>query len=109
MAMTTGDLGRAREFWVGLLACPILEEREGEYFIVDAGGLKLCVDIDGRREGDVASDPVIAFKIASVRDVVAMLRTRGVSVVKVDTSEDNGTWAEIRDPDGRPILLTESD
>jgi len=107
LAMTTGDLERARSFWVDQLLCPIIEEEEGEYVIIDAGGLKLCIDAEaGRGLGD-ERDPVIAFVVSSLTDVVAALQTRGVTIVKVDTSAESGQWAEIRDPDGHTILLTE--
>jgi predicted enzyme related to lactoylglutathione lyase len=109
MAVTTNDLARARTFWVHHMRCPVVEEREGEYVIVDAGGLKVCVDVDPERDGEAGNDPVLAFKVASVGDVIAALRGHGVSVVKVDVSAENGKWVEIRDPDGRTLLLTEPD
>jgi predicted enzyme related to lactoylglutathione lyase len=107
VAMTTNDLGRARAFWLDALFCPVIEEHEGEYFIVDAGGLKLCVDIETGQGGIPGGDPVIAFAIASVAHVVSALRERGVAIVREADATDKARWAEIRDPDGHTILLTE--
>jgi catechol 2,3-dioxygenase-like lactoylglutathione lyase family enzyme len=107
MAVTTADLARARTFWVDHLLCPIIEESSGEYFIVDAGGLKLCVDVDDARRDVAGSDPVIAFRVSSIVDIVSALRSRGVSIVNEVLGAETGSWAEIRDPDGHTILLTE--
>jgi catechol 2,3-dioxygenase-like lactoylglutathione lyase family enzyme len=109
MALTTSDLARARTFWVDHLRSPILEEQVDEYFIVDAGGLKLCVDVETGRRAAGANGLAIAFTVSSIADVVAMLRTRGVPIVKTEVSTENAPWAEIHDPDGHTILLTESD
>jgi catechol 2,3-dioxygenase-like lactoylglutathione lyase family enzyme len=108
VAMTARDLARARSFWAGDLLCPVLEEEEDEYLIVDAGGLKLCIDVDAGRAKAKQSDPVLAFSVSSVTAVVSALRTRGVPIVKVEDAEDDAKWAEILDPDGHTILLTES-
>src|SRR5881397_354837 len=50
VAITTLDVGRARRFWSGILGFPVTEEEPGQFFIVDAGGLRLCVDL---ADGDV--------------------------------------------------------
>src|SRR5215510_13695288 len=80
MAMTTMDLPRARNFWVDHLHCPVIEERNGEYFIVDAGGLKLCVDLEMGRRGATGSEPVMAFAVWSINEVISVLRLRGVRI-----------------------------
>src|SRR2546426_7570634 len=78
VSLTTSDLGRARRFWVEALGFPIIEEREGDYFIVDAGGLRLCVDAaDGDLHRSGGSDPVIGVKDASVRDAPEKLAAPG--------------------------------
>ena len=107
MAVTTADLARARTFWVDHLLCPIIEEASGDYFIVDAGGLKLCVDVDETRREAAGADPVIAFRVSSIVDIVSALRSRGVSIIKEEIGAEAGKWAEIHDPDGHTILLTE--
>jgi catechol 2,3-dioxygenase-like lactoylglutathione lyase family enzyme len=109
VAMTTDDLQRARAFWVDLLRCPIIEEHLGEYFIVDAAGLKLCVDVETGNSAVPHGDPVVAFAVTSVARVVSALRERGVAIVREADATDKARWAEIRDPDGHTILLTEPD
>lgn len=110
VALTTTDLGRQRRFWVNQLGFAITEERAGEFFIVDAGGLRLCVDL---ADGDVhvagGKDPVVGLKVDSVAESLTLLAGRGVAVPGEPTSGERGSWAVIRDPDGRAVILTESD
>jgi catechol 2,3-dioxygenase-like lactoylglutathione lyase family enzyme len=110
VAVTTQDLARARAFWVDGLGFTITEEQAGDFFIVDAGGLRLCVDA---ADGDVhvagGSDPVIGLKIASVADALATLAARGIHSDGPATSRARGMHVRLRDPDGRTIILTEAD
>jgi catechol 2,3-dioxygenase-like lactoylglutathione lyase family enzyme len=109
VALTTTDLERQRAFWVHQLGFQISEERPGEFFIVDAGGLRLCVDL---ADGDVhvagGKDPVIGLKVDSVQATLAALAGRGV-VVGAPVSAQRGSYAVVRDPDGRAVILTEAD
>ena len=65
VAITTLDLDRARRFWVDALGFPVSEEEEaGHFFIVDAGGLRLCIDVaddDIHKPG--STDPVIGLEV----------------------------------------------
>ncbi|MGE5412785.1 MAG: VOC family protein [Syntrophomonadaceae bacterium] len=110
VALTTTDLARQRTFWVDQLGFAVSEEKPGEFFIVDAGGLRLCVDL---AEGDVhvagGTDPVIGLKVDSVAATLAELDRRGVAVPTAPTSAERGSYAVIRDPDGRAVILTETD
>jgi hypothetical protein len=68
VAITTTDLPRHRVFWVDQLGFTITEEKEGKFFIVDAGGLRLCVDLaDGDINIACGGDPVIGLKVDSVQ------------------------------------------
>ena len=110
MALTTVDLGRQRTFWVDQLGFTILEEEPGEFFIVDAGGLRLCVDLaDGDVQVAGGKDPVIGLKVDSVRQTLATLASHGVTVPEKPTSAQRGSYAVVRDPDGRAVILTEAD
>jgi catechol 2,3-dioxygenase-like lactoylglutathione lyase family enzyme len=110
VAVTTRDLRRARSFWVEQLGCPVTEEASGEFFIVDAGGLRLCVDLP---DGDVhvpgGSDPVIGFRVRSVDDLMQVLSARGLAIHKQSAPGGRRRWVEVRDPDGRPVIFTETD
>src|SRR5215813_2516619 len=79
VAITTVDLDRAREFWVNTLGFPITEETIGQFFIVDAGGLRLCID---RADGEIhklgGSDPTIGLKVRSISDVLPRLASMGI-------------------------------
>jgi predicted enzyme related to lactoylglutathione lyase len=110
VAITTTDLGRQRVFWVDQLGFTLSEEQEGKFFIVDVGGLRLCVDL---ADGDVhvagGKDPVIGLKVGSVKSALTVLASRGVEVPDAATSTEKGSYAVIRDPDGRSLILTEAD
>lgn len=110
VALTTGDLARQRSFWVDQLGFEISEEAPGAFFIINAGGLRLCVDL---ADGDVhltgGTDPVIGLKVDSVSKTLAELAGRGVAVPEQPISAQRGSYAVIRDPDGRAVILTEAD
>lgn len=113
VAVTTRDLSGARTFWVDQLQFPVTEEKPNRFFIVDAGGLRLCVDLEDEAGGvHIAggTDPVIGFHVTSLTRAVSLLRDRGLHVVERPAdAEERGPWAEVRDPDGRTIVFTETD
>lgn len=104
VAITTADLVLARHFWVDQLGFAVTEEAEGHHFIVDAGGLRLCVDIADGETHRAGSDPVIGLKVDSVVKTLAAL-----GMVADVHSTERGAYAELRDPDGRVVILTEAD
>ena len=110
VALTTADLGRSRRFWVEQLGFTVTDEQEGEYFIIDAGGLRLCVDT---ADGDIhvagGKDPVLGFKVGSLPAAIDALREQGVLPERGPTMAKRGAFAILRDPDGRAIIVTEVD
>jgi catechol 2,3-dioxygenase-like lactoylglutathione lyase family enzyme len=109
VAVTARDLDRSRAFWVDGLGCPVTEEEAGHHFIVDAGGLRLCLDLeDGGVHREGGSDPVIGLHVASLDAALATLATRGIRPESVEPSS-KGSYATLRDPDGRTVVLTEGD
>lgn len=110
VALTSKDLTTARAFWVDLLGCPTTEERDNEYFIVDVGGLRLCVDKeDGGVHRAGSSDPTIGLKVKSAAAVLAELRNRGLTEEAKVIATARGAYAVIHDPEGRNVILTEMD
>jgi catechol 2,3-dioxygenase-like lactoylglutathione lyase family enzyme len=107
VTIATSDLARAREFWVHGLEFPVTEEQTGQYFIVNAGGLRLCVDRADESHQAGSTDPILGFKVASVSDTLVALAKRGIKCTHEPTTTSKGAWAEIREPDGRFIILTE--
>jgi catechol 2,3-dioxygenase-like lactoylglutathione lyase family enzyme len=72
--VTTRNLAAARKFWVEQLGFPVTEERAGESFIIDAGGLRLWIDLKDSEEKLVrGSDPAIGLKVRSVEMVLDSL------------------------------------
>ena len=110
VAVTSADLAAARRFWTSQLGFAVTEEEPDQFFIVDAGGLRLCVDrADGDAHRTGSSDPVLGFHVESLDECLAGLRDRGVRAVRGPEKGDRGRWASILDPDGRTVILTESD
>lgn len=107
--VSTRNLASARRFWVQQLGFPITEERPGESFIVDAGGLRLWIDLKESDERAVRGpDPAIGLKVRSVQMVLDALAARGLTEKSEPLSANTGSYAIIHDPDGRPVVLTET-
>ena len=110
VSLATADLARARWFWVDQLGFAVSSEEADRYFSIDAGTLRLRVDA---ANGDVhrigSTDPVVAFKVKSVEETLAELAIRDVYAHRGPFSGPQGAHAELRDPDGRAVLLTEQE
>lgn len=110
VAITTRDLAAARAFWADQLGFTVTEERAGDFFIVDAGGLRLCVDLaDGDLHFAGSTEPTLGLKVASLPETLAALAGRGVPADAPIQSGPGGRYAIIRDPDGRALVLSEGD
>jgi catechol 2,3-dioxygenase-like lactoylglutathione lyase family enzyme len=110
VAVTSEDLSAARRFWVEQLGFQVTEEKPSEFFIVDAAGLRLCVDQpDGKIHFTGSTDPIIGLKVRSLRDTLGMLRGRGITEAANPVSSGKGSYTIIHDPDGRAVVLTEAD
>ncbi len=110
VALTTTDLARARRFWVDALGLPVLRGEGDHFFMVDAGGLRLCVDMaDGDLHRAGGTDPVVGLKVADLGSALAALAARGVRCEKGPLRGRAGSYAVLRDPDGRGVVVTEYD
>jgi catechol 2,3-dioxygenase-like lactoylglutathione lyase family enzyme len=108
VSLATADLARARWFWVDQLGFTVAEEEADRYFMVDAGTLRLRLDaVDGDVHRVGSTDPVVAFEVASVSETLAELATRDIYAHRGPVMGPQGASAELRDPDGRAILLAE--
>lgn len=107
--VTTQKLASARKFWVEQLGFPVTEERPGESFICDVGGLRLWIDLKDSEEKLIrGADPAIGLKVRSVKMVLSSLAARGITEKVEPLSADAGLYAIIHDPDGRAVVLTET-
>ncbi len=110
VALTTRDLARARDFWVKRLGFRVVSQKRGDFFMVDAAGVRLCVDrADGATHQAGGTDPVIGLMVASLEQTLAALARRGVRPSRGPVKAARGSYAELKDPDGRTVVLTESD
>jgi catechol 2,3-dioxygenase-like lactoylglutathione lyase family enzyme len=106
LTLTTKDLARSRAFYAAKLGFRVLEDRDGQSFVVDAGGVKLHVDMDGARSPLASSEPRLVFNTSELAARCTALRDLGVSV-DGPRRADSGVIAELSDPDGHPIILFE--
>ena len=89
--VSTQNLASARKFWVDQLGFPVTEERSGESFIIDAGGLRLWIDLKDSEEKLLkGSDPAIGLKVRSVKMVLSSLAARGITYRPLVTLGDLG-------------------
>jgi catechol 2,3-dioxygenase-like lactoylglutathione lyase family enzyme len=110
VAITTADLAAARAFWVEGMGFAVNEEETDHHFIVDAGGLRLCVDgPDGDIHRAGSSDPVLGLKVGSLAKTLADLARKGIQPTRGPIAAAKGSWATLQDPDGRTVILTEAD
>src|SRR5689334_22659226 len=92
VAITTLDLDRARRFWVDALGFLVTEEKAEHFFIVDVGGLRLCVDLaDDEIHKAGGSDPVIGLKVRSVSETIQRLAARGIECEPISTTDARGS------------------
>jgi len=49
------------------------------------------------------------LKVTSVKDVLAKLAAFGISPFEGRSASAGGEYAQIKDPDGRTVILTETD
>lgn len=109
VAVTTKDLERARGFWVGALGFRVTEEQKGHHFMLDAKGLRLCIDLeDGATHVAGGGDPVLGFHVRSLASALEGLARRGVKPEQRTTQGERGVYALLRDPDGHQVVLTEA-
>jgi catechol 2,3-dioxygenase-like lactoylglutathione lyase family enzyme len=110
IAITTTDVYKAWAFWVDALGLPVLEEEEGRSFMVDAGGVRLCIDLlDGELHKPGSTDPVIGLKVKDVPEALAALAKKGIRPVRGPVPAGKGLYAVLEDPDGHPVVVTEFD
>jgi catechol 2,3-dioxygenase-like lactoylglutathione lyase family enzyme len=109
LTLRTCDLPRARAFYSAKLGFPVVEDRDGEWFVVDAGGIKLHVDQQSVQKAPLQNaEPRLVFHTRDLRTICLSLRDRGVSVEgPLNGPGSTGMYAELADPDGHPIVLME--
>jgi hypothetical protein len=56
-----------------------------------------------------STDPVIGLKVKSVQKVLEDLASRGIEPDRGPVVGLRGEYAELRDPDGRAVIITEAD
>jgi len=110
VALTTTDIYAAWKFWVEGLGLPVLREEEGHSFVVDAGGIRLCIDLaDGDLHKPGSTDPVVGLLVKDVNDTLAALAKKGVRPKRGPVPAGKGLYAVLEDPDGHPVVVTEFD
>jgi catechol 2,3-dioxygenase-like lactoylglutathione lyase family enzyme len=98
----TKDLAAARKFYSELLGFPVVEEKAGEFFQVEIGGVPVCVDLHARYSGTQSNQ--IGVEVEDLAATVEFLRGQGL---EIECGERPGAerWAIARDPDGHEIIF----
>jgi catechol 2,3-dioxygenase-like lactoylglutathione lyase family enzyme len=110
VALTSTDIPASRAFWVDALGLPVLREEEGHFFMVDAGGVRLCLDLaDGDLHRPGSSDPVVGLKVGDLDPALVALKERGLQPFRGPVLTGKGRYAVFHDPDGHPVVVTEFD
>ena len=74
LALTSKDLARSRAFYAGKLGFKVLEDMANRAFIVDAGGIKLHVDVAGARSPLAQAEPRMVFHTSGLTQRCTALR-----------------------------------
>jgi catechol 2,3-dioxygenase-like lactoylglutathione lyase family enzyme len=108
------DLGRARDFYAGVLGLPV-QDVSGFACVFRVGPITLRVT----KVGELRPPPftVFGWEVAAIHETVAGLTRRGVDFVRYDGMDQDqaGVWtapggaqvAWFRDPDGNILSLTQ--
>ena len=109
------DLGRARDFYEGLLGLEVLDV-SGFACVFQVGGATLRVAL----VGELSPRPftVFGWEVAAISETMAGLAARGVEFLRYPGMDQDpaGVWltpggdqiAWFRDPDGNVLSLTQS-
>lgn len=99
----TGNLERARRFYVDTMQFPVLDENKGEYFRIAVAGVPVCVDFDAGFAGPQTNQiGVVVSHLGATRE---NLRARGLAFTEGRRADE--TWVAIKDPDGHEIIFIE--
>jgi catechol 2,3-dioxygenase-like lactoylglutathione lyase family enzyme len=107
LTLSTRDLLRARSFYAGQLGFPVVDDEEGQFFVVDAGGVRLHVDRSVVRSSRLENtEPRLVFHTGDLRTRCLELRDAGISV-EGPLAQSGRIYAQLADPDGHPIVILE--
>jgi catechol 2,3-dioxygenase-like lactoylglutathione lyase family enzyme len=107
LTLSTRDLGRARSFYSSKLGFPVVDDEEGQFFVVDAGGVRLHVDRTLVRSARLENaEPRLVFHTGDLQTRCLELRDAGVSV-EGPLAQSGRIYAQLADPDGHPIVILE--
>jgi catechol 2,3-dioxygenase-like lactoylglutathione lyase family enzyme len=108
------DLGRAREFYEGVLGLAVVEQNDFAC-VLDAGGTMLRVTAVPKVHA--AGYTVLGWRVTDIEATVRGLTARGVTFARYDAmdQDDFGIWttpsgervAWFSDPDGNTLSLTQ--
>jgi catechol 2,3-dioxygenase-like lactoylglutathione lyase family enzyme len=107
--ISVGDVGRAVEFYRDTLGMTLLFEVPGQPMaFFDCGGVRLYLGTPEKPE--FSSNPMIYYRVASIRDAYDALRERGVEFSgepnMVHKTEASELWiVGFNDPDGNNLVL----
>jgi catechol 2,3-dioxygenase-like lactoylglutathione lyase family enzyme len=99
VALRTGDLGRSRAFYEGLLGLNVCGEKPGEFLQFAVGDAAVCVDV-----ADGEEPPAAIFAVRGLDQLCRRLEAAGVSVER-SSEEGVGDYVVAHDPDGHELVF----
>ena len=100
------DLDRARAFYADRLGFRVLRDEAGEFVMVDAGGVALCLDLPRGKRRPRGGGTTLILRERDIAGRCRALRRGGVAFVRGGRAPRN--WISLRDPDGHEIVFARS-
>lgn len=102
------DLDNAKKFYVEKLGFPVDEEKYGQFFVVNAGHFRLCVDKEDGEDKARGGGASMIIEVKDVDRVAKQLETHGIKFLKnADSGGGVRVYLTVRDPEGYKIIFSE--
>jgi predicted enzyme related to lactoylglutathione lyase len=105
LSHNVSDIGRARNFYEGVLGMKVGSEYEGApgkwWIEYDVGGVTFAITNIGSRKGEGGALPT--FEVADIETAAATLRTAGAKFIEPVTEYPRCRSFTVADPDGNQI------
>jgi catechol 2,3-dioxygenase len=101
------DLGRAVEFYEGVLGLRLLRRDAGNWAEFDAGGRRFALHSAAEGQTVTPGGATAVFKVDDLDRAKAELSSRGVEFGHEGDVAGYARFASFNDPDGNPVQLIE--
>jgi catechol 2,3-dioxygenase-like lactoylglutathione lyase family enzyme len=105
VAFDVRDLSRAVAFYVGRLGFPVVEEKPGEFVMVDTGPFRLCLDQGERDQNPAGEQGRLLFEVPNVDATAKVLEEAKLPYAR--KRGKTASYLEVGDPDGHVLVFSE--